>query len=207
MTFNYVAPFYDRLAHLVFGRTLERAQLALLGRFSTGGNWLLVGGGTGWLLEQVLNYCGPTTVLYLEASERMLELARKRIDNQAFLTKIEFRLGTETALTEADSFDVILTPFVLDLFTEDWLHNQMIPCLLKTLKPSGFWLATDFVPTTVWWHRLLVKTMQLFFQVTAGIQSHRLSDWMPLLKTRLHLVAQQAALNGMIQSALFKQSS
>lgn len=205
MNFNHVAPLYDRLAHLVFGQTLERAQLSLLDRLPSGGRWLLLGGGTGWLLEQVLNRCQPASVTYIEASERMLELTQQRLVNQKHNVTIEYRLGTEADLTKADRFDVILTPFVLDLFPEDWLNNQMIPCLLGTLEAGGYWLVTDFVPTTIWWQRVLAKSMQLFFTITAGLHSQRLPNWMPLLKTRLNLVAQQDALHGMVQSALFKR--
>lgn len=207
MNFNRVAPVYDRLAHLVFGQTLERAQLALLDRLPDGGQWLLVGGGTGWLLEQVLNRCQPISILYLEASERMLDLTQQRLANHAQRDKVAYRLGTEADLTDTDRFDIIVTPFVLDLFSEYWLKNQMIPCLLETLEAGGYWLVTDFVPPISLWQRVLANSMLLFFRVTAGLSTQRLPDWIPLLQTWLELVAQQAALQGMIQSGLFTQSS
>ncbi len=206
MTFDLIAPFYDRLAHLVFGQTLEQAQLSLLNRLPRGGRWLLLGGGTGWLLEQVINRCQPESVLYLEASGEMLKLAQKRIDNQPYNSRIEFMLGTESTLPETDSFDSILTPFVLDLFSENWLENSMIPRLLNALKPGGYWLVTDFVPTSVWWQRVLAKSMLLFFRLTTGLRATRLPDWGRLLQKKMTLIAETRSFNGMIRSELFRQA-
>lgn len=204
MSFDAIAPFYDHLAHLVFGRTLERAQLSLLHQLPEGGRWLLLGGGTGWLLKHVMDRCQPDSVLYLEASGRMLDLAQKRLANQSNGQKISFRLGTEAALAAADSFDVILTPFVLDLFPERWLEQVMIPVLAGKLKPGGYWLSTDFVPTTVWWQRLLARCMLIFFGLTTGIHTTRLPDWSRLVQKKMTLIAETRSLTGMIRSELFR---
>ncbi len=204
MTFDAVAPFYDRLAHLVFGPTLEQAQLSLFDQLPVGGKWLVLGGGTGWLLEQVMNRCQPTHIVFLEASEKMLELARQRLKSHPNYVQIEFRQGTEQLLSPTEKFDVVLTPFVLDLFTTQHLEIQMIPRLLDALKPGGYWLITDFVPTKILWQQLLVKTMQFFFRISAALPIHRLPDWMPLLLKRMVLETTQSAFHGLIRSCLFR---
>ena len=51
--FNTIAPVYDFLAKMVFGRSLERAQAAFLSDLETKvkAKVLIVGGGTGKVLE------------------------------------------------------------------------------------------------------------------------------------------------------------
>ncbi|KAB7730048.1 methyltransferase domain-containing protein [Rudanella paleaurantiibacter] len=207
MTFDTIASAYDPLARLVFGRSLQRAQIRLLPRLPPGGRWLILGGGTGWLLEQVLDQCAPDYVLYLEASGQMLALSEKRVQRHPARNRVQFRQGTEASLSQQEPFSVILTPFVLDLFSESWLAERMIPQLLQHLATGGYWLVTDFVPTNVWWQRGLVGAMHLFFRWTAGLRSNRLPDWLPLIQQRLPSVAQEAAVNGMVLSVLFSRSS
>lgn len=207
MTFDTIASTYDPLAQLVFGRSLQRAQVSLLDRLPNGGRWLILGGGTGWLLKQVLDRCAPDHVVYLEASGQMLTLSEKRVQHHPNRNRVAFRQGTEASLSERERFTVILTPFVLDLFSEPWLAERMIPRLLQHLTPGGFWLVTDFVPTNVWWQRALVRAMLLFFRWTAGLRTNRLPDWLPLIQKRLPSVAQEAAVNGMVLSVLFSRSS
>ena len=43
-----IARIYDRLARLVYGRQIVRAQVDLLEHISPGSRVLIVGGGTGW---------------------------------------------------------------------------------------------------------------------------------------------------------------
>ena len=84
---------------------------------------LIVGGGTGWLLQQVLTHCQPNRVVYLEASAKMLALASRRVINHNVAGSVVFRVGDETCLKPDESFDVIMTPFVLDLFTGKYLQS------------------------------------------------------------------------------------
>ncbi|MBN8821552.1 MULTISPECIES: class I SAM-dependent methyltransferase [unclassified Spirosoma] len=179
--FNAVAPIYDLLAFLVFGRKLQQAQLTWLNRIPTGATVLLVGGGTGWLLQQVLTRCKPKRVVYLEASAQMLARASRRMVRLSVMGSVEFRLGDETSLTDEERFDVILTPFVLDLFSESFLQDSFVPRLYSVLKPGGLWLVTDFVPTTVGWQRALLWIMIRFFRLTAGIQTRQLANWQRVL--------------------------
>ena len=46
--FNSIAPVYDALATLVFGRSIRNAQLCFLGDIGYRGKVLILGGGTGW---------------------------------------------------------------------------------------------------------------------------------------------------------------
>ncbi len=201
--FDWVAPVYDALSFLVFGRKLRRAQTSFLDRLPPGASVLLVAGGTGWLLEQVLQ-SQPGRVLYLETSAQMLRLASRRILSKALPGKIEFRLGDQTSLRPEESFEVLMTPFVLDLFTEPTLRGQVLPRLRAALKPGGQWFVTDFVPTNRWWQQTLLWAMIRFFRLTAGIETRQLANWQRLLtEAGLTLKARRPQVGGMVSTEVW----
>ena len=64
--FDRVAWFYDGLALLVFGSAQRAAQRAALRGLTLGRpHVLILGGGTGWVLGEVLRRVPAATVLYL----------------------------------------------------------------------------------------------------------------------------------------------
>ena len=51
--FNTVARPYDFISRLVFGDSLVEAQTSLLHYIPSNSQILIVGGGTGWILEEI----------------------------------------------------------------------------------------------------------------------------------------------------------
>ena len=208
MSFNFVAPFYDFLARLVFGQTLKNAQSTLLPHLPFHASILVIGGGSGWILEQVLTRCNPQFVLYLEASERMMAMAKQKTSQHPKRERVIFRCGTENDLQTDECFDVLITPFVLDLFPEEVLMSQLIPRLQNTLHPGGYWLVTDFVPTRIGWHKLLTRAMYGFFRLMAGVKARRLPNWPMYLSqySTLTFLQVQTFWQGFICSRLYQRS-
>ena len=177
--FDRVAWFYDGLASVVFGSALRRAQLATLASLPTGAPHILVlGGGTGWVLLEIIRRCPQATVLYLEASTSMLTRAKALLLRHApqALAQVEFRHGTQSALKRQESFDVLASFFVLDCFTP----ANLPPALARlgaAARPGARWLVADFQPARNWWQRALLATMYLFFRLTAKLPVSRLPDW------------------------------
>jgi ubiquinone/menaquinone biosynthesis C-methylase UbiE len=203
--FDWVAPFYDSLAFLVFGHRLQRAQVVFLNQIPANARILIVGGGTGWLLQQVLTHCQPSQVVYLETSARMLTRASRRVINHNVAGSVVFLVGDETCLKPEESFDVIITPFVLDLFTEKYLQSTLIPHLYNRLKAGGIWLATDFVPFVTGWHKLLLWAMIRFFRLTTGMKTRQLADWQKLLaETSLRRSEQKEQISGMVSTEVWR---
>lgn len=203
--FDWVAPVYDALSRIVFSRSLQRAQTVFLHHIPANASVLIVGGGTGYLLEQVLTQCKPTRVLYLETSAQMVARTSRRMLQKPILGSVEFRVGDEATLRADDRFDVILTPFVLDLFTEKTLTDSMLPRLHQTLKPDGYWLVTDFVETNLWWQKLLLSAMIRFFRITAGIETHQLADWQQLLaNVGLRRLQSRQVVGGMVVTQVWQ---
>ena len=201
--FDWIAPLYDALAFVVFGRKLQRAQVFFLDQIPSNSTVLMVGGGTGWLLRRVLVQCKPKRVVYLEASARMLARAGKRMVRAEETGSVEFRVGDESSLTN-EPFDVIITPFVLDVFSEATLQTRFIPRLKNVLKSNGLWLVTDFVNTPVGWQRALLWTMIRFFRLTTGMQAKRLANWQQLLAgAGLTCQNQQSRVGGMVSAEVW----
>jgi tRNA (cmo5U34)-methyltransferase len=199
--FNWIAPIYDGLKTVVFGRSLERAQTVFLDRIPAEASVLIVGGGTGWLLEPLLGRGHTGRITYLETSSQMIARAIRRVLDRQLLGTIEFLLGDETTLGPDQYFDVIMTPFVLDLFTAPTLRNRLLPRLTEALNPGGQWLITDFVVSANGWQKAMIQSMIFFFRLTAGIETRRLVDWQALLaETDLLLQERQSRVGGMVSS-------
>lgn len=173
--FDFVAALYDPLARLVYGRALQRAQQAALSAGLPAGRVLIVGGGTGRVLGEVLRRQPLARIVYLEASPLMLRRSREWLRRQLpqHTAQVEFRLGTEAALLPPEQFDAVLTFFLLDLF-EPVRLRVIVERLRGALAPGGSWLLADFGPPKTWWHRALLHLMYWFFGLTTGISArHR----------------------------------
>ena len=198
--FDAVTPVYDALSRLVFGRRLERAQTVWLSQIQAGASVLVLGGGTGALLGPLLAR-QPGRLLFLEASRKMLARASQRMIREQLTGQVTFQHGTEQDLTATDSFDVIILPFVLDVFTESTVRERMLPTLLNALRPGGSLLLTDFVRTDRRWQRALIQVMIWFFRLTANLETRQLLDWQSIVaETRLSRAGQRPQVWGMVSA-------
>jgi len=165
--------FYDQLCWLVYGKTMINAQRFLLKFISPGSKVLIAGGGTGWILEELSRlHSGGLTVTYLEIAPKMMQLSQKR---NTGLNKIVFiNKAVENARLQPN-FDVAITPFLFDNFTQR-NFELIFAHVHAALKPGGLWLNSDFQLTGKWWQPILLKTMFLFFRLTCNIEANRLPD-------------------------------
>ena len=205
--------FYDRLAHLIFGGTIRKSQVQLLSFIPAGASVLLIGGGTGWLLRDLARLSLSLEITYLEASPNMLAKARQTAEQlPAKYLKICFRPGTETALKPTEKFDVIFTPFVLDLYPEDQVW-RMATQLKDHLHAGGLWLLADFFISpeqkgwTKFWQLRVVQLMYTFFGWVEGLTTRNLPD-LDFVFRRLPVALQhsQSFCRGFIQSHVYQKS-
>jgi ubiquinone/menaquinone biosynthesis C-methylase UbiE len=199
--FNRIAKLYDPLASIVFGRSLHNAQLVFLDRISPQANVLILGGGTGKILNDLLRANAKAHIYYIEASSSMIELARKNVNK--FHTQVHFIHGTENAIPQGIQFDVVITNFFLDMFSSSAIEN-VIRQVVKPLKNDAIWIVTDFIYSKKIWHRMLLHAMYLFFRNFCGIEAKQLPDWENHLK-RAGLRREKSELfyDGFIKSALY----
>lgn len=177
MSFDSIAPVYDSLSHMVYGKSIVTAQQHFLKYISEGSRVLIVGGGTGWIIDALFAVNKTCSVVYMEASQKMLQKAKNRIgiDDQS---RITFLLQSE--MPSEGLYDVIITNFFLDLFPPPALE-QIIYQLKGRLMHNGIWIVTDFVDDGKLWQQMLLKLMYLFFNRVSKIEATSLPPWQVLL--------------------------
>jgi ubiquinone/menaquinone biosynthesis C-methylase UbiE len=180
--FSRVARVYDWLASLVFGRAQRRAQLAALRAglplAGPAPQVLVLGGGPGWVLTELLRECPAARVLYLETSAAMLAQAQAQLAHHAPQERpqVEFRQGSERGLRPDEQFDALVTFFVLDCFTLEEFPRALAR-LQAARRPGAPWLVADFRPPRRWWQRGLLRAMYLFFRMAVGLRAQQLPPW------------------------------
>jgi ubiquinone/menaquinone biosynthesis C-methylase UbiE len=171
--YNNSAWFYDRLSRLVYGSALIDAQLFLLKFIPPESNVLIVGGGTGWILEEITErHPKGLTITYVEIAPKMMAASKKKNIGGNWVVFVNS--AVEDVLLP-DDFDVVITPFLFDNFTQI-NFERIFTHIHCALKPGGLWLNCDFQLTGKWWQYLLLKTMFLFFRMVCKIEASRLPD-------------------------------
>ncbi|MBW4890263.1 class I SAM-dependent methyltransferase [Mucilaginibacter sp. HMF5004] len=175
MASNYdnSASFYDALSRLTFGKTLIRSQVYLLPFIPEKAKVLIVGGGTGWILEEIAKV-HPTglDITYVEISAKMAALSQKR---NAGNNSVSFVNNPIEEVALSTDYDVIFTPFLFDNFTDETLPGVFYH-IHRSLKSQGLWLCADFQITGKLWQKALLKSMYFFFKLLCGIDTTTLPD-------------------------------
>ena len=184
-SFDRVAFAYDFLKKIIFGRSIETSQIEFLSKIPINASVLIIGGGTGKLLREIWLSRRARNITYLEFSEKMLEISKRRMtsiggDGQ-LLENIEFIKGSIENLDPVKKFDAIFTPFVLDIIGEDHLPD-FLKGVDSVLCKYGLWFFTDFqISASSKLIRLyqsgLVKAMYIFFYFTSNLKIERLPDF------------------------------
>jgi len=207
--FDRVAAFYDPLSRLVFGPALQQAQARALQGLPEGHPYvLIIGGGSGGVLPELLRQRPNARVLYVEASPLMLVKARETLLRHApaHATQVEFRLGTQDSLQPEESFDAIVTFFFLDLFAPTPLR-AILARLAAARRPRAPWLLADFRPPRHLWQRILLASMYGFFRLTTGISAGQLPDLHAELgQLGLQPRQQDFFYRGMVEATVFRDA-
>lgn len=197
--FDSIAGIYDVLAKLVFGQSIQHAQTHFLPKAHSCTSILVLGGGTGWLLRHIRQVSATAHIVYIDASTAMLNRARRQV-----ITNIEFIHGTEENIPATARFDLIITPFYLDLFADNKLRD-VVDRIKKAMKPGACWLATDFVHSSTWWSAMLEKVMYLFFRTICHIESTRLPAWDHVMKDQgFEMLDSAAFYRGFIKTVWYR---
>lgn len=202
--YDNIARRYDFLSRLVFGQTQVRAQAELLPYLGEGARVLIVGGGTGWILEK-LGALRPSglRITYVEISARMLALAAKRNYGQNEVTFVHSAVEGFSG----GGYDSILTGFLFDNFSPS-RAGEVFGLLDSLLKPGGAWLFTDFFyQKGRLWQGFLLKAMYLFFRVVCRVEARRLTDMAPFFAGAGYQEVHAAFYyGGLIRSAAYQKA-
>ena len=178
--FNLIAPVYDGLSTLVFGNSIRRAQQYYLEEARAARKILVIGGGTGLILGALLEINPSCEVWYIEASSRMLDRAKKRLARRPE-SRVHFIHGTEHDIPAEVEFDVVIANFFFDVFQPPALEKT-ISLIGRVVSGNGKILVSEFVANGVWWHRIMLTIMYLFFRLVGALDARKLPDWQNQLR-------------------------
>lgn len=198
--FDIIAPVYDKLARLFFGRAIAEAQQHFLDHVSKARNVLIVGGGTGDIAKLLLQKFSYINIVYVDTSKVMIEKAKVKCAD--FDARIVFVNDSAFSLGDATQFDVILTPFFLDMFSEETISG-IVQFFKQILANNGKWIVTDFQTTKRWHHRVLLWIMYRFFRLVCKIEATQLADWDKSLRNQLDYHESELFYSGFIRSAVY----
>jgi ubiquinone/menaquinone biosynthesis C-methylase UbiE len=153
---------------------------------------LIVGGGTGWVLESLPR---RVSVTYVESSAKMIALARKRTSKPE---EVQFVCQPVEDFQTEDRYDVLLTGFLFDNFSAG-RSKQVLAHLDTLLVPGGRWLYTDFRDKRTagkWWQRLLMGSMYLFFRWISRVEGRYMVETGPLFAAAGYRRAYEATFYG-----------
>lgn len=174
--YDHTAGFYDTLSKVVFGDALMEAQRSGLQFIPQDAKILIAGGGTGAILEEITRLRPVSmNITYVEISQKMIEVARKR---NAGENNVQFvNVAIETFQSD-ERFDVIITSFLFDNFKQE-KAEVAFNVLDNLLVSDGMWLFTDFnveknQPEI--WQRWLLKSMYLFFKILSNVEASELPE-------------------------------
>jgi SAM-dependent methyltransferase len=179
--FDALAPHYFWIEAVTFGGLLQWCRTALVEDLTGARRVLVLGEGDGRFVRTFLAHNPTAAVHVIDASPRMIALARKRAGCERVTWQVADARAVEYPRAE---YDLIVTNFFLDCFGPDDLA-RLIPRVAVSLRPDGRWLLGDFrIPagrTAGAASRVLLAVMYGFFRLVTRLPATRLVDPRPLL--------------------------
>jgi ubiquinone/menaquinone biosynthesis C-methylase UbiE len=213
VSFDALAPWYRTLEWVAFGDDLQRCRVACLGEITAPRRALIVGEGNGRFLCELLRLHPGVEVDCLDASQRMLRLARERVDRElpGRAESVRFLHQDITLWTPPEHrYDLLVTHFVLDCFPEAAVAG-IIKKLARAATDDVNWLLADFCVPANGIARLHARAwlaaMYMFFRVTARIDARELIDPTALLRAEAFGSARQHLLRcGFLKSEMWRRT-
>ena len=212
MNCDFLAPHYQALEYVSFGKSLERRRFAFLSAAATSRKAILCGGGDGRFLARLLRASSTVRVDFVDSSQKMVELAERRIAGMGrpFLSRVRFHVADVGNFDPPqDGYDLIATHFFLDSFTDSELP-ALTTRLTSWSVPSAQWIVSEFRrPQSRFaglWTGLLVRALYAAFQISADLQVTRLPRYEhALANAGFCLQRRELALGGLLHSSLWRR--
>jgi SAM-dependent methyltransferase len=207
--FNPIARPYRWLEYLTLGRSLESCRTHYLPELLDCRRALVLGDGDGRFLAQLLTQNPHLHADAVDTSTTMLQLLRQRCEAATPNAAARLRTHNASALTFPleDSYDLIVTHFFLDCFTQPELES-LITHIIPTLTPRALWLISDFrIPTGAMRlpAKLLVRSLYLAFRLLTGLRTTHLPDYTtPFTQAGLTRIAQHHSIAGILTTELLR---
>src|SRR6266545_3580223 len=164
-----VAAIYDRTAAFydsVVAELQDSAKLAAIEALARlpGERFLEVGAGTGWVFARIITASGGEGALGLDVAPGMIEVARRRLKDEAGIDSAPLLLGDTTALPFTHGrFDCLLITYTLEVLPSGAILPALRECL-RVLRPGGRAVVLNLTPgegddaamTSEWQQRFVI---------------------------------------------------
>lgn len=183
--FDGLARHYHWMEAVLAGDKLERCRNAHLEHIENPQDILLVGEGHGKFLVETARRWPDSAITYLDASEKMLAVARACLEREERKdARVTFLCG-DLLTVPLGRYDLIGTHFLLDCLTPEQL-DAAVRKLAIHLKGGGQWVLSDFqVPENGWRRRraqAIHWLMYQFFRVVTRLPAEKITPPAPLLE-------------------------
>jgi ubiquinone/menaquinone biosynthesis C-methylase UbiE len=180
VNFDRVAPFYEALETIAYGHALQRARIRWLRAIPSPGRALILGEGNGRFVSELLKAHPGVKIDCVDASAAMLKLVKRRLGEASGVgSGMRFLQRDIREWTPVDSYDLIVTHFVLDCFEASEV-KVVVEKLARVATRDATWLLADFtVPQSALARmqaKVWLRAMYFFFRVTAGLRTSELID-------------------------------
>lgn len=201
--FNLIAPVYDKLGRLIFGNNLIDSQKVMLKHLKEGNHILILGGGSGEILNELDKLKIHLSISYVELSSEMMRRAQAR---QPFNNLEVNFINQNVQSIDLPKADIVITNYFLDVFTLNNL-SLIMGKIDQALEASGIWLCTDFRKTNSFFKNALIKLMYLFFKIFSQLEGTKLQDFEKQFKSLGYKkIDAKFYLGKMIESCAYKQN-
>lgn len=172
--YRFLAPIYDRLAGVFLGKVFKRSHYIFMDTINKGDRILILGGGTGKNLNEILKRTGASGRLYfVEASPSMMVRAKKRIKEEE-KSKVQFCCTGDFNITPKMKFDLVITQYFLDVLRDEELE-RLFEEIGKRANPGTRWFFVDFFSEKS--KRGLIKMMLFSFRYLTSHPRKDLPDY------------------------------
>ena len=205
MNCDPIARWYRYFEYLAFGRALQRRRLEFLDDVADARNVLILGDGDGRFTAEFVNRNPQAIVDSVDSSERMLQLAQRRVRNP----NVRFRLGDARTIPLSGKYDLIVTHFFLDCFTDSDL-NALLPRISGHCEPDARWVVSEFgLPISgvaQVFAKMLIRLMYFFFRLMTGLTVTQLPNYSAAFARHgFRVVREHTLLRGLLVSQIWKQ--
>lgn len=180
MSFDRLAPHYRWMECLLAGGKLQRCRTAFIGDIPPPRRVLMMGEGNGRCLVELLRAFPAAHFMCVDASARMLECARARVQARGLSdSEIEFIHADALQWQPPPArFDLLVTHFFLDCFRAEQLA-VLVPRLAAAATLDARWLLADFCEPASglakWRARWILRAMYFFFRRVTRLPARRLT--------------------------------
>jgi|HubBroStandDraft_6_1064221.scaffolds.fasta_scaffold153667_3 ubiquinone/menaquinone biosynthesis C-methylase UbiE len=185
MNADGIANSYCWLEYAAFGLALENARFDFLSHAGEARSVLILGEGDGRFLARLLEYNRQASVTVMETSARMIDLARRRLEDSDH-PRVKFhQADAVTGVLPDGQFDLAVTHFFFDVLSSRDAE-AMIGKVSAVLSPGAVWLVSEFQEPTATIRRpharLWLHAMYGFFALATGLRVRKLPPYREMLE-------------------------